>query len=188
MKRIAIFASGSGTNAKKIIEYFDEHPLVKVELIVCNNPKAGVIAIATEKHIPYQLISRADLYETDQVVNLLRIKKIDFIVLAGFLLKIPENILNAFPDRIVNIHPALLPGFGGKGMYGRKVHEQVAASKETTTGITIHYLNKNFDEGKIIFQTAIEIGENESIDSIANKVQKLEHYWYPIIIERLLVS
>ena len=188
MKRIAIFASGKGTNAKNIIEYFKNNPSVKIEFIVSNNLKAGVIDIAREENVPSCFISRNDLYETDHVLELLTDNHIDLIVLAGFLWKIPEKILKAFPKKIINIHPALLPKHGGAGMYGIRVHESVIASGEKETGISIHYLNENFDEGEILFQKKIPVEENETAASLAAKVQQLEYEWFPRIIERLLAS
>ena len=188
MKRIAIFASGKGTNARNIIAYFHHNSIIKIECIVCTNPKAGVIDVANEANIPYYLINRRDLYETDRVLDLLGSSKIDFIVLAGFLWMIPENILNAFPNRIINIHPALLPRHGGAGMYGIRVAEAVVTSKEKETGITIHYLNEKFDDGKIIFQKSIPVEETDTPQSLSEKVHELEYQWFPKIIELLLVS
>ena len=188
MKRIAIFASGKGTNARNIIEYFHHNPKIKIECIVCTNPKAGVIEVANEANIPYYLISRRDLYQTDHVSDLLGSSKIDFIVLAGFLWMIPEKILNAFPNKIINIHPALLPKHGGAGMYGIRVAEAVITSKEKETGITIHYLNEKFDDGKIIFQKSIPVEETDTPETLSQKVHGLEYEWYPKIIEQLLDS
>lgn len=188
MKRIAIFASGTGTNAKNIIEHFRHNPKIKIECIVCNNPKARVIEVANEANIAYYLISRRDLYQTDHVLDLLANSKIDFIVLAGFLWMIPEKILNAFPKKIINIHPALLPKYGGAGMYGMRVAEAVITSKEKETGITIHYLNEKFDDGEIIFQKSIPVEEKDTPESLSQKVHGLEYEWYPKIIEQLLGS
>ncbi|HYV92303.1 MAG TPA: phosphoribosylglycinamide formyltransferase [Chitinophagales bacterium] len=188
MKHLAIFASGAGTNAKNIIQYFRHKPDIKIECIVCNNPKAGVLQVANEANIPYYLISKKDLYESDRVLDLLKSSNIDLIVLAGFLWMIPEKILSAFPDRIINIHPALLPAYGGAGMYGLHVHAAVVAAKEKETGITIHYLNEKFDEGEIIFRKSIPVEEDDTAETIAQRVQQLEYEWYPKIIELLLAS
>jgi phosphoribosylglycinamide formyltransferase-1 len=188
MKHIAIFASGAGTNAKNIIQYFHLNPEIKIEFIVCNNPKAGVIEVANEANIPYYLISKKDLYESDRVLDLLKNGNIDLIVLAGFLWMIPEKILNAFPQKIINIHPALLPAYGGAGMYGLRVHKAVIAAKEKETGISIHYLNEKFDEGEIIFQKSFPVKDGDSAETIAQRVQELEYEWYPKIIEQLLAS
>ena len=188
MKRIAIFASGRGTNAQNIIEHFRGNSLVKVECIICNNPKAGIIEIAQKEQVPLHLITRSDLYENDVVLKLLRENKIDLVVLAGFLWMIPEKILDTFPKRILNIHPALLPKYGGANMYGLKVHDAVIANKEKESGITIHYLNEKYDEGEIIFQKKIPVEGGDTAESLAVKIQQLEYEWYPKIIEQLLAS
>ena len=186
MKHIIIFASGTGTNARAIMQYFKHYPDVKIEAIICNKPKAGVIDVAQEFQVPYYLITRKDLYETDNVLNLLQSPETDLIVLAGFLWLIPENILEAFPDKIINIHPALLPAHGGAGMYGMKVHESVIHAKDQETGITIHYLNEKYDEGKVIVQKTIAVEPDDTAESIAKKVHELEHAWYPKTIAQLL--
>jgi len=188
MKRIAIFASGAGSNAKNIIQYFAGSNRIKVEFIACNNPKAKVLEIAKSENVPIHLINREDFYSSDTLLRLLQENHIDLIVLAGFLWMIPENILSAFPKKIINIHPALLPKFGGANMYGMKVHEAVIANHETETGITIHFLNEKYDEGEIIFQKKISVDENDSVLSVASKVQLLEYEWYPRIIEQLASS
>ncbi len=188
MKRIAIFASGNGSNAKAIIQYFRGHQNIRVETVVCNNPKAKVIEVAREFNIPCRLITKQDIYATDDVLNFLKASEIDLIVLAGFLWLIPEKMLKAFPDKIINIHPALLPKFGGRDMYGLRVHESVINAKEKETGITIHFLNEKYDEGKIILQKTCPVDANDSAEDIAHKVQKLEHEWYPKIIESILTS
>ena len=186
MKHIIIFASGAGTNARAIMQYFRHYPDVKIEAIICNKPKAGVIDVAQEFQVPYYLITRKDLYETDNVLNLLQRPETDLIVLAGFLWLIPENILQAFPGKIINIHPALLPSHGGAGMYGKKVHESVIHAKDQETGITIHYLNEKYDEGKVILQKNVAVEPDDTAESIAKKVHELEHAWYPKTIAQLL--
>ncbi|MBA2422917.1 MAG: phosphoribosylglycinamide formyltransferase [Chitinophagales bacterium] len=188
MKRIAIFASGNGSNAKAIIQYFQGNKNIRIETIVCNNPKAKVIEVARELNIPCRLITRQDLYIEDDILNFLKASHIDLIVLAGFLWLIPEKLLSAFPDKIINIHPALLPKFGGKNMYGNRVHESVLNAGEKETGITIHLLNEKYDEGKIKFQKTCAIDSSDSAEDISRKVQKLEHEWYPKIIEGILTS
>lgn len=188
MNHIAIFASGNGTNAKAIIEYFRQNPDIKIECIVCNNPKAKVINIAQEFQIPYYIISRGDLYQTDHVLELMKNSNIDLIVLAGFLWMIPEKLLQEFSGKIINIHPALLPKHGGKGMYGARIHEAVLHAGEKETGITIHYLNEKYDEGEIIFQKSIPVEETDTPEIITSKVHQLEHEWYPRIIEQLLAN
>lgn len=186
MKRITIFASGTGTNARAILQHFRHNPQVKVEAIICNKPKARVIEVAQEFQVPYYLISKNDLYETTHVLDLLKNSATDLIVLAGFLWIIPESILLAFPKRIINIHPALLPLHGGPGMYGSKVHEAVLQSNDKETGITIHYLNEKYDEGEIIVQHRTAVQADDTPESVAAKVHALEHEWYPKVIEELL--
>ncbi|MBK9730619.1 MAG: phosphoribosylglycinamide formyltransferase [Chitinophagaceae bacterium] len=188
MKRITIFASGTGTNAKAILQHFRHNPGVKVEGIICNKPNAKVIDVAQEFQVPYYLISKTDLYESDHVLNLLISSASDLVVLAGFLWLIPENILQEFPKRIINIHPALLPAHGGPGMYGSKVHEAVLQANEKETGITIHYLNEKYDEGEIILQQHVAVDADDTAETIATKVHALEHEWYPKVIEKVLLG
>ena len=185
MKRLAIFASGEGTNTQHLIDYFKGSD-VSIALIVCNNANANVLKRAQNSNIPTVLTNKEEFYGGDVLVNRLKDEKIDLIVCAGFLWKIPNNILKAYPNKIVNIHPALLPKFGGKGMYGLNVHKAVIDSKEKESGITIHYLNEHYDEGKIILQKKCEVTINETPESLAQKVQMLEHEWYPKTIEQLL--
>ena len=187
MKRIAIFASGEGTNTQNLIDYFRGSD-VTIVLIVCNNPTANVLKRAERNGLPTLLIEREAFYTGDSILKKLLAEKIDLIVCAGFLWKIPDNILRAFPNKIVNVHPALLPKFGGKGMYGLNVHKAVIDAGEKESGITIHYLNEHYDEGKIILQKKCEIASNETPETLAQKVQKLEHEWYPKTIEQLLKS
>ncbi|MEO5673086.1 MAG: phosphoribosylglycinamide formyltransferase [Chitinophagales bacterium] len=186
MQRLAIMASGNGTNAKNIIDHFKDNPEIKTELIICNNTKAKVTEVAQESNIPCYLISKTEFYETHKVPALFHSHRIDLIVLAGFLWMIPENILCAYPEHIINIHPALLPAYGGPGMYGRHVHEAVIAAKEKQTGITIHYLNDQYDAGEIIFQKSIPVEKNDTAETISRKVQMLEYEWYPKLIEKIL--
>jgi phosphoribosylglycinamide formyltransferase 1 len=186
MKNIAIFASGSGSNAQNIIEYFREHKFIKVTNILTNNPDALVIKRAISFSIPCLVFSREDFYNKDIVLNYLIENNIDLIVLAGFLLLIPDNIISEFPGKIINIHPALLPKYGGKGMYGDRVHKAVLDNREKETGITIHYVNKFYDEGKIIFQENCKINDDDNVESIAEKVHKLEYIHYPRVIDKLI--
>ncbi|MDF7816433.1 phosphoribosylglycinamide formyltransferase [Runella sp. MFBS21] len=185
-KRIAIFASGSGSNAEKIAEYFKNHPTIEVSLILSNNPQAGVIARARKFQIPVVLFDRKTFYETDKITELLQNQHIDVVVLAGFMMLIPDEMVKAFPQKMVNIHPALLPKYGGKGMYGHFVHEAVVAAKETESGITIHYVNERYDEGAIIFQTSCPVVSADTPEDVAQKVQVLEHKHYPEVIEKTL--
>jgi formyltetrahydrofolate-dependent phosphoribosylglycinamide formyltransferase len=183
---IAIFASGAGTNARKIIEYFENKGLrIKVSLIVCNVPGAGVLEIAKEKGIPSLIINKTDFNATGYVESLQN-ADINFIVLAGFLWKVPEVLVKAYPKAIINIHPALLPKYGGKGMYGARVHETVIAAGEKQSGITIHWVNEHYDEGAIIFQAKCSIDANDTADTLANKIHALEHAHFAPTIEKLL--
>ena len=185
-KRIAIFASGSGSNAQKILEYFKDNNIAEVSIILSNNPDAYVLQRADNFETPTHVFDREDFYNTDSVVDLLKDLQIDFIVLAGFLWLIPSNLLNAFPSRIINIHPALLPAYGGKGMYGDRVHKAVLDAKEEESGITIHYVNENFDEGEIIHQSKFKIEPEDTVELIRFKGQQLEHQFYPKIIENII--
>jgi len=185
MKRVAILASGSGSNAENIIRYFENKPVCVFSLILSNKPDAYVHERAKGLAIPSFTVSRQG-FENGEALRLLKAHRIDFIVLAGFLLKIPENILTEYPDKIINIHPALLPKYGGRGMYGSHVHEAVTANKETETGITIHYVNENYDEGTIIFQAKCQVLPTDSPEDVAEKVHALEYEYFPKVIESLL--
>jgi phosphoribosylglycinamide formyltransferase-1 len=185
-KHIAIFASGRGSNAQAIIDHFKNHPTIKVALIVTNNKTAGVIQIAKDNRIPFDILTPAELKEEETVIDLLELYQIDLIVLAGFLLLIPAYLVKSYPNKIINIHPALLPKYGGKGMYGMKVHETLLTNKETETGITIHYVNEQYDEGEYIAQFRCHVEPADSTETIAAKVHKLEHEHYPKEIEKLL--
>ncbi|MFV0546416.1 MAG: phosphoribosylglycinamide formyltransferase [Bacteroides sp.] len=187
-KNIAIFASGSGTNTENIIRFFENHPDIKIELVVSNKSEAPVLTRSTHLNVTALAFSKEEWQRGNQILNLLKKHKIDFIVLAGFLIRVPESILHIYPNKIINIHPALLPKFGGKGMYGSRVHEAVLQHNETKTGITIHYINEKYDEGDIIFQSSIPVEPNETPDSLAQKVHQLEYQYYPIVIENLLKS
>lgn len=186
MKQIAIFASGAGSNARQIIRHFQDATLARVSLIVCNKPGAGVLDIAAEYGIPTLLLDRQLFLQTDTYIKELQAQGIDLIVLAGFLWKVPANLVQAFPQRIINIHPALLPKYGGKGMYGHFVHEAVIAAGEKESGITIHYVNEFYDEGAPILQERCTITPDDTPATLAHKVHLLEHQWYPVIVERLL--
>ncbi|MEO8416056.1 MAG: phosphoribosylglycinamide formyltransferase [Ginsengibacter sp.] len=184
---IAIFASGAGSNAQKIIDYFKTSKTIKIGLIVCNNPLAGVLGIAANENIPVLLVQKEKFMLTGYAEEL-KNRQIGFIVLAGFLWKIPTILINQFPGDIVNIHPALLPAYGGKGMYGNAVHAAVLAAKEKQSGITIHYVDDIYDHGKIIFQSTCLVGESDTIESLAKKVHELEHAFYAEQIEKMLIK
>jgi phosphoribosylglycinamide formyltransferase-1 len=183
---IAIFASGAGTNAQKIIDHFQNSSLARVALIVCNKKKAGVLLIAESENIPSLIIDREKFFSGNGYLDDLLERKIDFIVLAGFLWKIPGPLIHAYPKRIVNIHPALLPKFGGHGMYGSHVHEAVLAGQEMESGITIHYVDEHYDNGDIILQIKCPVLENDTPESLANRIHQLEHANYPLVIEELV--
>jgi phosphoribosylglycinamide formyltransferase-1 len=186
MKQIAIFASGTGTNAARIIDHFRHHPSIKISLIVCNKPGAGVLSIAEKEQIPTILLEKEPFFRGNAYVEELQARKIDFLVLAGFLWKIPAALVKAYGGRIMNIHPALLPKYGGKGMYGQHVHEAVIAAREKETGITIHYVDELYDHGQVIFQASFPIEETDTPESVARKVHTLEHEHFPKVIEQVV--
>ena len=183
---IAIFASGTGTNARKIISYFRTHPYIKVSLIGCNKAGAGVLDIAAREGIPVLLIEKERFFKGDAYVEQLQAAGIQMIVLAGFLWKIPQQLIAAYRNSIINIHPALLPKYGGKGFYGSMVHEAVIAAKEKESGITIHYVDEHYDHGDHIFQGKVAVDEHDTPATLAGKVQQLEHEHYPKVIEQLI--
>jgi phosphoribosylglycinamide formyltransferase-1 len=191
MKGIAIFASGAGSNAEKIIEHF---ALIKnsssgrIVLIVCNKPQAGVLKIAEANNIPVLLIEKEKFFRGNGYADELKAAGIDFIVLAGFLWKIPSALIKAYPKKIVNIHPALLPKYGGKGMYGMHVHEAVIANKEKESGITIHYVDEVYDHGDIIFQAQCPVLRDDTPEVLARRIHILEHRHYPEIIEKIITE
>ena len=186
MKRIVIFASGSGSNTENIIRYFEHNNAVKVTLVMSNNSKAKVLDRAKRLQISAFSFNRISFSKTEDVLNLLKATKPDLIVLAGFLWKFPENIIHTFPNKIINIHPALLPKYGGKGMYGKIVHEAVVKNKEAETGISIHYVNEKYDEGSIIFQAKCPVSSSDTPETLAGKIHKLEYEHFPRIIESVI--
>ncbi len=188
MKYIVIFASGSGSNAQRIVEYFSGTDVAQVIRIYTNRADAFVLQRAQNLNIPAVLFGKEDLYITDKIYNQLELLQPDMIVLAGFLWRVPENIIQAFPKRIVNIHPALLPKYGGKGMYGEHVHRAVIENHEKESGITIHYVNEHYDEGATILQAKCEIETGETPETLAEKIHLLEHKYYPKVIEQILLS
>lgn len=185
MKRIAIFASGSGSNAEAIARYLTDRTDVEISLILTNNPEAGVIQRARRLHIPVVVFDRKTFYNSDRIIELLLNQKIDLVVLAGFMMLIPEKLVQTFPRRILNIHPALLPKYGGKGMYGHFVHEAVVAAGEAESGITIHFVNEVYDEGEIVFQATCALSPTDTPDDVARKVQVLEHEHFPRVVEQV---
>ena len=187
MKRLSIFVSGNGTNLQRIAEYFLEDYDIKIVNVVCNNPKAYAIERAKILDIPLRMITREE-FNSEAFVKELQSLGVDLIVLAGFLWKLPEGLVKAFPKKIVNIHPALLPKYGGKGFYGEHVHEAVVAAKEPYSGITVHYVNELYDSGEIIMQAHVALDENETPDTLAAKIHKLEQAYFPVAIEEVLRS
>ena len=186
MTRVAIFASGSGSNAQKIAEYFKDDKEVEVALILSNKKDAFVLERAKNLGVPSFVFIKSEFTSSEKVLDQLKEHKIDFIVLAGFLLLIPEYLVEAYPNKMVNIHPALLPKYGGKGMYGDRVHQAVCEAGETETGITIHYVNKKYDEGEIIFQASAPVDQGDTPDMVASKVHELEYMHYPKVIESVI--
>ncbi|MGZ5222267.1 MAG: phosphoribosylglycinamide formyltransferase [Chitinophagaceae bacterium] len=184
--KLAVFASGAGSNAEKLIQYFQTSESGKVDLIVCNKPGAGVIAVAEKEKVALLLIEKETFFRGNAYVPDLIEKGIGFIILAGFLWKIPQALIEAYPKRIVNIHPALLPKYGGKGMYGQNVHEAVLNAGEVESGITIHYVDGQYDNGDIIFHTACPVLPGDKPGDIALRVHRLEHFHYPGVVENLL--
>ena len=188
MKHIAIFASGTGSNATKIVEYFADNKNIRVSLIVSNKAEAGVLKMAKANDIPTHIISRTDFYKTEDILKRFKAYHVDFVVLAGFLWLIPSYLVESFPHRIVNIHPALLPAYGGKGMYGMNVHRAVQAAGERESGMTIHYVNIKYDEGDIIFQAKTNLLATDTPEDIQKKVLKLEHKHYAELVDEIVTK
>jgi phosphoribosylglycinamide formyltransferase-1 len=187
MIKLAIFASGSGTNAQKIMEFFEDDHEVSVGAVFCNKPNAQVIERARKFGVPVEVFEKKDL-ENPHFCKRLDFHFIDYIVLAGFLLKIPAHIIKAFPERIINIHPSLLPKYGGKGMYGHYVHEAVVANNETESGITIHLVNEVYDDGRILCQKKCEVLPDDSPERLAARIHELEHQYFPKIVNEYIRS
>jgi len=186
--RIAIFASGSGSNMQRIVEYFTGTGLLEISAIYCNNPNAYVLERAKLLGIPLVLFNRNDFFNSTLVLEDLNSRKTDWIILAGFLWLIPDSVLKAFPQRIINIHPALLPAYGGKGMFGMKVHESVIAAGEKQSGITIHHVNEQYDEGDIIFQVTCQVQPGDTPEMLAAKIHELEYEYFPVVIGKLVAG
>ncbi len=186
MKRIVIFASGSGTNAENLIKFFQSSNNASVIQVLTNNPRAKVLDRAKNLNVSALSFNKIAFTKTDDVLNILKTSKPDLIILAGFLWKFPEVILDQFPNKVVNVHPALLPKYGGKGMYGMHVHEAVVANHEVETGITIHYVNENYDEGATIFQAKCDVKPSDTAEDVAAKIHQLEMEHFPKVVERIL--
>lgn len=187
-RKLAIFASGAGSNAQRILEHFDQQAAVEVGLVVSDQAKAGVLAIARKWNCPSYVLSRKGWQDCRALLGVLQVHQIDFIALAGFLKRIPPPLVHAFPQKMVNVHPALLPHFGGKGMYGKHVHQAVKQAGVSETGISIHWVNENYDEGALLLQKKCMVHKQDSPEDIAQKVQRLEHEYYPQVLERLLLN
>ena len=185
-KNIAIFASGSGSNTENIIRYFRENEAIQVSLVLSNRSDAYVLERAHRLGVPCNVFPKEDWMAGDEILAVLQEYHIDFVVLAGFLVRVPDLLLHAYPNKIINIHPALLPKFGGKGMYGNRVHEAVVAAGEKKSGITIHYINERYDEGNIVFQAVCPVLPTDSPEDVAKKVHALEYEHFPRVIERVL--
>jgi phosphoribosylglycinamide formyltransferase-1 len=188
MSNIAILASGSGTNAQRLIEHFSPITGTKISILLTNKRNAGVIDRAKKLGVPVRIFDREEFYYSENIVDFLQNEGVDWIILAGFLWLIPSNLLKNFPDRIVNIHPALLPKYGGKGMYGMNVHRAVIDAKEKESGITIHYVNGEYDRGKIIFQAVCPVDEKDTPETLAAKIHELEYKHFPVVMEKLIVN
>jgi phosphoribosylglycinamide formyltransferase-1 len=187
--QLALFCSGSGSNAESIMEYFRSHPKIRVALLVYNRKEAGARARAEKFNVPTLYFSRDDFQtKTHELCNYLKNYKVEYILLAGFLLLVPELLLQHFPEKVLNIHPALLPKFGGKGMFGHLVHKAVKDSGARETGMSIHLVNEKYDEGKILFQASCPVWENDSESDIAARVLKLEHLHYPLVAEQFILN
>ncbi|WP_089685019.1 phosphoribosylglycinamide formyltransferase [Catalinimonas alkaloidigena] len=184
MTHLALFCSGSGSNAEKIMAYFENHPDIRVSLLLANRPDAYALERAKRFGVPTVVFDRKTFRETDTILQALSAHKVDLVVLAGFLWLVPAYLIEAYPDRILNIHPALLPRFGGKGMWGMHVHEAVVAGQESETGITIHLVNERYDEGRVLFQATCPVQPTDTPEDIQKRVQVLEHRHFPEVIER----
>lgn len=188
MKSLAVFASGSGTNAENLINYFGNSEQAQVSLILCNNPEAFVIKRAKKNKVPVVVFNRSQFYKTDEVLKVLTDYRIDVIVLAGFLWLVPGNILDKYPGSIINIHPALLPNYGGKGMYGNKVHKAVIENGDRESGITIHLIDEKFDQGQNLFQAKCPVSPDDNHESLASKIHDLEYAHFPKVIEEFVMK
>jgi phosphoribosylglycinamide formyltransferase-1 len=186
MKRIVIFASGNGTNAENLIKFFHNRENASVIQVLTNNSRAKVLSRGKKLNVNTLSFSKQEFFKTNEILKKLLEQQTDLIVLAGFLWKFPENILKEFPNKVINIHPALLPKYGGKGMYGMHIHEAIVNNNEKETGITIHYVNENYDEGAIIFQAKCDVNPSDTAEDVANKIHKLEMKHFPEVVESIL--
>jgi phosphoribosylglycinamide formyltransferase-1 len=188
MKQVAIFASGKGSNVENLLAHFKNHAHIKISLLVSNNENAGAVHIAKNNHLDVLLLDKNETINGNFIVQLLQSKKIDYIILAGYLKMVPVELIKAWPEKIINIHPALLPKFGGKGMYGSTIHKAVVQNGETESGITIHYVNEEYDKGRIIAQKSVKLDPVDSFTDVENKVRALEMQWFPRIVEQVILE
>lgn len=187
MIKIAVFASGNGSNALNLFQYFNQHPSITFVKIYCNNPKAGIIDKAKTHQIACRCFTKNE-WNSGVITSELKNDKIDYIILAGFLWLVPSALINQFPNRIINIHPSLLPNYGGKGMYGMHVHQSIIKNKETESGITIHLVNEEYDKGKILYQAKVDLSMDETPESLASKIHFLEHKFFPVAVENYILE
>jgi phosphoribosylglycinamide formyltransferase-1 len=187
-KKIAIFASGTGSNALQLIKHFKNHPNIQIALIVTNSTKAPVIKVAQENDVPFSVVNKSLLSNNSYMTSLLNLYDVDFIVLAGFLLLVPPFLVKIYNQKMINIHPALLPKYGGKGMFGLNVHQAVISAGDPETGITIHYVNEMYDKGKVIFQSTVKVDKKDNAEKLSKKVQELEHKYLPEWSEKLIMQ
>ena len=185
-KKLAIFASGAGSNTENICNYFAKHSDIEVVFVCTNKPGAFIVKRAEKLNIPVVFITKAELNNFDDLHKKLKNAKVDIIILAGFLLKLPAIMVKKYPNRILNIHPSLLPKYGGRGMYGDNVHKAVLENEETESGISIHFVNQNYDEGKIILQEKCSVSANETLETLTAKIHQLEQKYFPLTIEKVL--
>ncbi|HLP11135.1 MAG TPA: phosphoribosylglycinamide formyltransferase [Flavobacteriales bacterium] len=186
MKHVAIFASGKGSNVENLLAHFNNHSSIKISLLVSNNAQAGAIDIAKKNNVDVLVLDKDQTADGNFIVAALASKKINYVILAGYLKIIPVELIHAYPEKIINIHPALLPKFGGKGMYGSHIHKAVVQSGETQSGITIHFVNEEYDKGRIIAQKAVKLEPGDSFNEVENKVRSLEMQWFPKIVEEVI--
>ena len=184
--KVAIFVSGTGSNAVNIIEYFEKSSVAEIVLVISNKADALAVRKAQNKGVKAVVFNNESFKKNGVVLNYLRSVAIDFVVLAGFLMKVPSDIIHAYPNKIINLHPSLLPKYGGKGMYGKRVHSAVIEAQESESGISIHFVNEEYDEGAIIFQAKVSVEKGESVEVLAQKIQQLEHRFFPKVIERVI--
>lgn len=185
---VAVFISGAGTNARNIIQYFRNHERIDISLIISNKADSGALQISRDTGVPFYIMTREEFYDKNKIIEILHAHKVQSVVLAGFLWLVPANLIRLYPNRMINIHPALLPKYGGKGMYGMRVHQAVKAAGDTSTGITIHLVNEEYDKGRVLLQKSVEVESSDTPEAIAQKVHQLEYDFFPKVIEEHLLK